>query len=163
MLASTLDVRVHPDEQWGEQRVSCSQSFFIMGNSSPASSRRRNAPPAPPTVTNTFVLRNGRYESQALLPPGMPPAWEAGDFSGTVGAQDMNRLWRPLHPPDLKQTQLVKSPIHLKRQLLTVREVQDEKEVGGEPCGRCRTKRTGGKGRTVMMMSTSSRTGGRGR
>ncbi len=33
------------------------------------------------------------------------------DIAGGGGS----RLWRPLHPPELKQTELLKSPFHLKK------------------------------------------------
>ncbi|CAD7944310.1 unnamed protein product [Amoebophrya sp. A120] len=82
--------------------------------------RGPGAPPPPPVVTNTFVLRNGRYESQALMPNAFDrdaTGFEGG-FPGANASQA--RMWRPLHPPDLKQTKLIQSPLHLRRALLKV-------------------------------------------
>eukprot|EP00392_Amoebophrya_sp_AT5.2_P017147 g17470.t1 len=92
-------------------------------NGDPTRPMRPGAPPPPPVVTNTFVLRNGRYESQALMPvnPFADASGFEGGFPGANGGSQA-RMWRPLHPPDLKQTKLIQSPLHLRRGALLVEE-----------------------------------------
>lgn len=72
---------------------------------------QEEAPPAPPR-SSIFVMRNGRYEPQNLMP--VMPRPDILDFDGFVlrrGAA--NRA--PVRPPDLRQASLVKSSISLRK------------------------------------------------
>jgi len=72
---------------------------------------QEEAPPPPPR-SSVFVMRNGRYEPQNLMP--VMPRPDVLDFDGFVlrrGAA--NRA--PVRPPDLRQASLVKSSISLRK------------------------------------------------
>eukprot|EP00747_Dinoflagellata_sp_TGD_P167994 gnl/TRDRNA2_/TRDRNA2_193434_c0_seq1.p1 gnl/TRDRNA2_/TRDRNA2_193434_c0~~gnl/TRDRNA2_/TRDRNA2_193434_c0_seq1.p1 ORF type:complete len:425 (+),score=82.24 gnl/TRDRNA2_/TRDRNA2_193434_c0_seq1:85-1359(+) len=71
--------------------------------------------PPPPSQSTLFVVRNGRYEPQNLMP--MMPRSGVLDFEGF--RRGMNCL--AARPPDMKQASLVKNPVSLRRESVSTR------------------------------------------
>ncbi|CAK8992156.1 Probable E3 ubiquitin-protein ligase LOG2 (Probable RING-type E3 ubiquitin transferase LOG2) (Protein LOSS OF GDU2) (RING finger protein 215) [Durusdinium trenchii] len=82
--------------------------------------------PPPPPRSSIFVMRNGRYEPQNLMP--VMPRPDVLDFDGFVLRRAANRV--PVRPPDLRQASLVKSSVSLRKAT-----VQARPAVSSSPCG----------------------------
>jgi len=86
-----------------------------MGAALATESDSRIAPPPPhPSQATVFVIRNGQYEPQYL----MPIAPREDTFS-PEGLPRNPAFLRPA-PPDLKQTRLMKNPANLKKNSLVI-------------------------------------------
>lgn len=82
-------------------------------------------PPPPPSQTTLFVMRNGRYEPQYLMP--IFPRNEIVDFDGfRRGPGFMSS-----RPPDMRQTSLVKNPASVRRDSFKTTDVSSDAAEGG--------------------------------
>lgn len=92
------------------------------------------APPAPARST-VFVVRNGRYELQNLMP--VPPIQDVLDFDGfIVHRPGANGGPIRTRPPEMRQASLVKNPVSVRRDSakLVVREHDHGNGAPGEAC-----------------------------
>lgn len=71
-----------------------------------------DAPPPPPW-SSIYVMRNGRYEPQNLMP--LLPRPEAMDFDGFVPRRGANSGYLNPRPPEMRQASLMKSPVSVRR------------------------------------------------
>jgi len=85
----------------------------------------QDAPP-PPARSAIFVMRNGRYEPQNLMP--VLPRPDALDFDGFVVRRGANAGYMNPRPPEMRQAMLLKNPASLRRdtvRLLSAEEGSD--------------------------------------
>jgi len=75
--------------------------------------------PPPPPRSSVFVMRNGRYEPQNLMP--VMPRPDILDFDGFVLRRGAASGRPPVRPPDLRQASLVKSCISLRKATMQVK------------------------------------------
>mmetsp|Transcript_45606 Transcript_45606/g.90453 ORF Transcript_45606/g.90453 Transcript_45606/m.90453 type:complete len:407 (-) Transcript_45606:29-1249(-) len=69
-------------------------------------------PPAPPNSA-VFVMRNGRYEPQNLMP--ILPRPDILDFDGFVMRRGASTGYRHTRPPEMRQATLIKNPVSIRR------------------------------------------------
>eukprot|EP00929_Paragymnodinium_shiwhaense_P010204 TRINITY_DN114739_c0_g1_i1.p1 TRINITY_DN114739_c0_g1~~TRINITY_DN114739_c0_g1_i1.p1 ORF type:complete len:519 (+),score=124.67 TRINITY_DN114739_c0_g1_i1:107-1663(+) len=70
------------------------------------------APPPPPRST-LFVVRNGRYEPQNLMP--VLPRSDILDFDGFVLRRGNGSGYMAARPPEMRQASLIKNPVSIRR------------------------------------------------
>jgi len=86
---------------------------------------QEDAPP-PPARSAIFVMRNGRYEPQNLMP--VLPRPDALDFDGFVVRRGANAGYMNPRPPEMRQALLLKNPASLRRD--TVKMIASEEGSG---------------------------------
>jgi len=69
--------------------------------------------PPPPSRSTLFVVRNGRYEPQNLMP--ILPRSDMLDFDGFVVRRGMGQGCLSARPPEMRQANLVKNPLSVRR------------------------------------------------
>mmetsp|Transcript_101497 Transcript_101497/g.287586 ORF Transcript_101497/g.287586 Transcript_101497/m.287586 type:complete len:344 (+) Transcript_101497:125-1156(+) len=69
--------------------------------------------PPPPPSSAVFVMRNGRYEPQNLMP--VLPRPDVLDFDGFVMRRGATAGYRHVRPPEMRQATLVKNPVSVRR------------------------------------------------
>lgn len=69
-------------------------------------------PPAPASSA-VFVMRNGRYEPQNLMP--ILPRPDILDFDGFVMRRGASNGYRHARPPEMRQATLIKNPVSIRR------------------------------------------------
>jgi len=69
-------------------------------------------PPAPASSA-VFVMRNGRYEPQNLMP--ILPRPDILDFDGFVMRRGASNGYRHTRPPEMRQATLIKNPVSIRR------------------------------------------------
>lgn len=69
--------------------------------------------PPPPSHSTLFVVRNGRYEPQNLMP--VLPRPDMLDFDGFVVRRGQGQGRLNPNPPEMRQEKLVKNPISIRR------------------------------------------------
>merc|ERR1719210_2266855 len=69
-------------------------------------------PPAPASSA-VFVMRNGRYEPQNLMP--VLPRPDVLDFDGFVMRRGASAGYRHSRPPEMRQAALVRNPVSIRR------------------------------------------------
>lgn len=74
--------------------------------------------PPPPTRSTLFVVRNGRYEPQNLMP--VLPRPDMLDFDGFVVRRGAGHGRLNAHPPEMKQERLLKNPVSVRRDSVRV-------------------------------------------
>jgi len=85
-------------------------------------------PPSNPR-SSVYVMRNGRYEPQNLMP--VMPRPDILDFDGFVLRRGPNRGRAAARPPDLKQSTLVKNPASIRKNSLRVIVATSQRSEGG--------------------------------
>eukprot|EP00933_Yihiella_yeosuensis_P046527 TRINITY_DN42064_c0_g1_i1.p1 TRINITY_DN42064_c0_g1~~TRINITY_DN42064_c0_g1_i1.p1 ORF type:complete len:376 (-),score=61.52 TRINITY_DN42064_c0_g1_i1:97-1224(-) len=76
-------------------------------------SAEEETPPPPPPRSHVFVMRNGQYEPQNLMP--VLPRPDILDFDGFVMRRGALSGRSAVRPPDLRQASLVKSPVSVRK------------------------------------------------
>jgi len=69
--------------------------------------------PPPPARSAVFVMRNGRYEPQNLMP--VLPRPDTLDFDGFVVRRGANAGYMNPRPPEMRQASLFKNPVSVRR------------------------------------------------
>lgn len=69
--------------------------------------------PPPPARSAIFVMRNGRYEPQNLMP--MLPRPDTLDFDGFVARRGANAGYMNPRPPEMRQATLMRNPVSIRR------------------------------------------------
>lgn len=69
--------------------------------------------PPPPASSSVFVMRNGRYEPQNLMP--VLPRPDVLDFDGFVVRRGAAAGYRHARPPEMRQASLLRNPISIRR------------------------------------------------
>lgn len=77
--------------------------------------------PPPPASSSVFVMRNGRYEPQNLMP--VLPRPDVLDFDGFVMRRGTSAGYRHARPPEMRQAALVKNPVSIRRDSARATEV----------------------------------------
>lgn len=76
-------------------------------------------PPPLPARSAVFVMRNGRYEPQNLMP--VLPRMDVMEFDGFVSRRGGSAGHLTARPPDMRQASLVKNPVSVRRDSVRVR------------------------------------------
>eukprot|EP00930_Biecheleria_cincta_P059649 TRINITY_DN45361_c0_g1_i1.p1 TRINITY_DN45361_c0_g1~~TRINITY_DN45361_c0_g1_i1.p1 ORF type:complete len:420 (+),score=59.39 TRINITY_DN45361_c0_g1_i1:89-1348(+) len=77
--------------------------------------------PPPPPRSSIYVMRNGRYEPQNLMP--VMPRPDILDFDGFVLRRGSANSRSRIRPPDLRQASLVKNPVSVRKGSVRVRKL----------------------------------------
>merc|ERR1712232_481553 len=72
-----------------------------------------SALPPPPPRSTLFVVRNGRYEPQNLMP--VLPRSDILDFDGFVMRRGVGGTGMNARPPEMRQGSLIKNPTNVRR------------------------------------------------
>jgi len=86
--------------------------------------------PPPPARTTVFVVRNGRYEPQNLMP--VLPRASMLDFDGFVARRGAGHGCLTARPPDMRQATLGKNSVSVRRESLTLSAADAKPEVTAE-------------------------------
>jgi hypothetical protein len=90
-------------------------------------------PPLPARST-VFVMRNGRYEPQNLMP--VLPRSEVLDFDGFVARRGASAGYMNARPPEIRQASLVKNPVSIRRDSIKATGIRrEQKEEAPEQTG----------------------------
>lgn len=107
-------------------------------------------PPLPARST-VFVMRNGRYEPQNLMP--VLPRSEVLDFDGFVARRGASAGYMNARPPEIRQASLVKNPVSIRRDSAKATSVRRE-EAAPEQTGPEEYRPGKGSGSSVALSFT---------
>lgn len=77
--------------------------------------------PPPPPRSSVYVMRNGHYEPQNLMP--VMPRPDILDFDGFVLRRGASNSRSRIRPPDLRQASLVKNPVSVRKGSVRIRKL----------------------------------------
>eukprot|EP00928_Gymnodinium_smaydae_P040201 TRINITY_DN27303_c0_g1_i1.p1 TRINITY_DN27303_c0_g1~~TRINITY_DN27303_c0_g1_i1.p1 ORF type:complete len:546 (-),score=90.63 TRINITY_DN27303_c0_g1_i1:21-1511(-) len=80
--------------------------------------------PPPPVRSTVYVVRNGRYELQSLMP--IMPRSDSVEFDGFAGRRGLGHGRLQARPPEMRQATLVKNPVSVRRGSAGVTVAKDE-------------------------------------
>jgi len=81
--------------------------------------------PPPPPRSSVFVMRNGRYEPQNLMP--VLPRPEAMDFDGFVPRRGHGQGLQS-RPPEMRQASLFKNPVNIRKDTVRIKSASEGQE-----------------------------------